>query len=184
MKVGLLGVGKVDPQVLTSLSEGLQRIYPDTACFIVEQGLPLHERYYDKKRNQYNSTLILNEVSDFAVLHREVFDRVLGVVDVDLYVSGLNYVFGEAYTPGCAGLISLWRLRPEFYGESRDWSVFVGRVLKEAVHEIGHTLGLPHCHHRFCVMHFSNSIFDTDKKQTLLCDDCYIQAALAVTNVG
>ena len=35
----------------------------------------------------------------------------------------------------------------------------------------------------YCVMHFSNSIFDTDKKQSLLCDECYLQAAIAITNI-
>ena len=58
------------------------------------------------------------------------------------------------------------------------------RTQKEAVHELGHTFNLQHCHRTFCVMHFSNSIFDTDKKESLLCDQCYLQAALAISNLG
>jgi archaemetzincin len=58
------------------------------------------------------------------------------------------------------------------------------RALKEAVHELGHTLGLRHCSRSLCVMHFSNSIFDTDKKKSLLCDQCYLQAAIAISNLG
>jgi archaemetzincin len=49
---------------------------------------------------------------------------------------------------------------------------------------LGHTLGVKHCTSSFCVMHFSNSILDTDKKQTLLCDQCYLQATLAINNLG
>jgi archaemetzincin len=96
----------------------------------------------------------------------------------------LNYVFGEAYAPGRVALISLWRLKPEFYGENAGSAVFMLRMLKEAVHELGHTLGLQHCPRGLCVMHFSNSIFDTDRKQSLFCGQCYLQAALAISKSG
>jgi archaemetzincin len=86
--------------------------------------------------------------------------------------------------PGAAALISLWRLKPEFYGEQPDFALYVLRALKEAVHELGHSLGLQHCPRSLCVMHFSNSIFDTDKKQSFFCDQCYLQAAIAITNSG
>jgi archaemetzincin len=112
------------------------------------------------------------------------FDCVLGVVDVDIFAAGLNYVFGEAYTPGHAALVSLWRLHPEFYGEHPNLELYVLRALKEAVHEVGHTLGLQHCDRSLCVMHFSNSIFDTDKKQSFFCDQCYLHALIAINNVG
>jgi len=35
------------------------------------------------------------------------------------------------------------------------------RVIKEAVHELGHAFGLTHCENSKCVMHFSNSLQDT-----------------------
>ena len=88
--------------------------------------------------------MILNEIRAYASKH-EKFHGILGVVDVDIFVPELNYVFGEAYTPGKAALISLWRLKPKFYGESAGPDVLVLRALKESIHEVGHTLGLPHC---------------------------------------
>ena len=183
MKIGILPVGQIASNVLTELGQGLVKIYPDIQCSIIEESLPVPEYAFDRKRKQYNSSTILNEIRIFAS-EQNRFHRVLGVVDADIFASGLNYVFGEAYTPGQTALISLWRLKPEFYKENASDSVFMLRLQKEAVHELGHTLGVRHCPRSFCVMHFSNSIFDTDKKQSLLCDQCYLQAALAISNLG
>ncbi len=182
MKVGILPIGKIEPEVLVALEQGIGKIFPDTDCSVMEDSFSLPKQAFDKKRNQYDSNAILNELRDFAEAGR--FHRVLGLVDVDVFSSGLNYVFGEAYVSGRAALISLWRLKPEFYHEIAAPAVFKLRTLKEGLHELGHTLGLVHCPRSFCVMHFSNSIFDTDKKQSLLCDQCYLQASLAISNLG
>ena len=183
MKIGILPVCQIAPDELFKLQQGLVKIFPDTNCIIGKDFFPVPKQAFDKKRNQFNSRIILSELGVFAAKKVE-YHRVLGVVDADIFTSGLNYVFGEAYVSGTAALISLWRLKPEFYHENTGQAIFVLRALKEAVHELGHTLGLQHCPHSFCVMHFSNSIFDTDKKQSLLCDQCYLQAALAISNLG
>lgn len=182
MKIGILPVGNVAQDLLRELVQGLPKIFPDTSCSVFKDALPLPPEALVKKRNQYNSSMILSELKVFAA--KSFFDRILGVVDVDVFSSGLNYVFGEAYSPGKACLISLWRLRPEFYGEAANNKMFGMRALKEAVHELGHTLGLQHCPKGLCVMHFSNSIFDTDRKQTLFCGQDYLQAALAINMLG
>ncbi len=183
MKIGILPVGQVAPEVLVGVQDGLAKTFPDTSASVIKEALPLPEHAFDKKRNQYNSNIMLNEIRAYAAKPTD-FHRVLGVVDVDIFTSGLNYVFGEAYTPGNAALVSLWRLKPEFYKDKPDLALYILRALKEAVHEVGHTLGVRHCPRSLCVMHFSNSIFDTDRKQNLLCDECYLQAAIAIANLG
>jgi len=183
MKVGILSVGQVPREVLLELGHALPKVFPDTACSVFNEQVPIPADAFVQKRNQYNSSVILSQVKVFAASNAG-FDRVLGVIDVDVFASGLNYVFGEAYTPGKAALISLWRLKPSFYGETAGSDVFVSRAVKEAVHELGHTLGLRHCAKGSCVMHFSNSIFDTDKKQSLFCGQDYLQASLAISTLG
>jgi len=183
MKIGILPIEQVDTAVLMRIKESLARVFLDTTCLVIDEKLPLREEYFDKKRKQYRSNAILSEIQDFAVKKTD-FNRVLGVVDADIFVPELNFVFGEAACPGKAALISLWRLKPEFYGDTPKLELFSARALKEAVHELGHTLGLRHCSRSSCVMHFSNSISDTDIKQSLFCDQCNLHATISITKLG
>jgi archaemetzincin len=183
MKIGILPVEQADTAVIIRIKKNLERIFPDTTCVVINEKLPLRETFFDKKRKQYRSHAILRELQGYAVKN-PAFTRVLGVVDADVFVPELNFVFGEAGCPGKAALISLWRLRPEFYGDEPDVELFSARAVKEAVHELGHTLGLRHCPRSSCVMHFSNSISDTDIKQSLFCDECYLQATISIKRLG
>jgi archaemetzincin len=145
---------------------------------VLDERLSLPEKALDKRREQYRSNQMLGVIQSFAV--KKGLSRILGVVVADIFVPELNFVFGEAAFPGKAALISLCRLKPEFYGKAANRQLLLERSLKEAVHEVGHTLGLRHCPRSSCVMHFSNSIFDTDEKQSSFCDECHLQASIAI----
>jgi archaemetzincin len=181
MHIGILPIGDVEAEVLVSVKEGLRKVFPKTHTTVIEQPLPVPRASFDRKRGQYRSNLILAELQSYVA--NSGFNRVLGVCDVDLFVPELNFVFGEATFPGKTALISLSRLKPEFYGEPPNVALLVERAVKEAVHEVGHTLGLKHCPHASCVMHFSNSLADTDKKQKLFCEEDYMQAAIAINSI-
>jgi archaemetzincin len=143
--------------------------------------MPIPKEALDNVRQQYRSDVILGKIHVYAE-KRRAFDKILGIVNADIFVPNLNFVFGEAECPGKAALISLWRLNPEYYGGSPNVDLFVERSTKEAVHELGHSLGLGHCSNPFCVMYFSNSIFETDRKQSLFCNKCFMKIEKAVQN--
>lgn len=130
---------------------------------------------FNRKRGQFNSSIILEYI---ARLKHDDCNFILAITDADLYADGLNFVFGEANPGRGVCIISTFRLRPEFYGRSSDFKIYTKRILTEAVHELGHLLNLKHCTNPACVMFFSNSIIDTDRKNFLFCDKCKEKAKI------
>jgi archaemetzincin len=132
---------------------------------------------FNEQRSQLNSDKLLRWLAtSIANITKSYHPRktiILGICNFDAYSSGLNFVFGQASLTGGVAAMYLPRLKQDFHGRGADTSIiFIERVLKEATHEVGHAFGLEHCPKRSCVMHFSNSIADTDYKAKDFCNTC------------
>jgi archaemetzincin len=131
---------------------------------VIAPAVPLPSTAYDRRRRQHLSTALLDAL---ARARRPGWDRLLGVADVDLFVPELNFVFGEGDPNRGVAVFSLQRLRAE--GEASGPELLARRAATEAIHELGHSFGLGHCQDARCVMWFSNSLAETDRKGTRFC---------------
>lgn len=132
----------------------------------VERPVPLPAAAYVAGRGQFRAEALLG----LATARRGQY--VLALTHEDLFAPGLNFVFGIAQAPGRACVVSAARLM-----SGADARLLQARLLKEAVHEVGHLLGLGHCADTRCVMHFSNRLADTDRKADVYCSRCVKQLA-------
>ena len=127
-------------------------------------------RSFRSERDQYDAEILLKDLRKFMPLG---VDRAVFMMREDVFAGRLSFVFGVAMGGAC--LVSTARLDPRFYGEKnmeKARALFIDRVIKEVVHELGHTFGLPHCDDKKCVMVFSNSITDVDYKGADFCKYC------------
>ncbi len=124
--------------------------------------------FYDPMRRQYESTRI---VGFLAKKFGDPQEKVLGVAEVDLFIPILTFVFGEAELNGRAAVVSTARLAGH-EGVPVEPSLLAARLVKECVHELGHTFGLIHCRAAGCAMARSASLRDVDAKTGRLCPEC------------
>jgi len=124
---------------------------------------------FDTSRGQYHSTAVLAQLLAAAT---ESDDKWIAVVDVDLYIPILTFVFGEAQFAGPAAVVSTHRLSNMYYGLPRNDSQLLERLEKEMVHELGHLFGLYHCRQFECVMRSSTYVEEIDLKHATPCPAC------------
>jgi len=167
MKITLKPLGDIDKTILEELKEKLNQVF-GCSVEVAPEAINL-EQARNSKRGQYLALKLLAWLKKSGSAKDE---KVLGIVDVDLYAPGLNFIFGQADIMSGIAIISLCRLRQEFYESPPDEALFLDRAIKEAVHELGHTFGMEHCENARCVMRFSNSLADTDWKQAAFCSQC------------
>ncbi|MGE5315370.1 MAG: archaemetzincin family Zn-dependent metalloprotease [Acidobacteriota bacterium] len=168
-RLTLMPVGTVDGGVLAHIAERCALEYGWNVKIDPPIAMPLAA--FDAKRNQYEAIHILRAV--IARAHPDS-DRTLGIVNEDLFIPMLTFVFGQAQIRGKVALMSLARLGQEYYGLPPNPPLFLKRAEKETLHELGHTFGLIHCASRDCVMALSNSIQQVDQKQAEYCRSCAI----------
>lgn len=172
---------QVEEALLATIEESLRH------CFGVEvqrhSALGAPEYAWDGARRQYSAPLILRRLlteleSDGGA---DGSSRLLAVTGRDLFIPMLSFVYGQAQLGGRAGVVSVARLRSEFYALAPDEELLKVRACKEALHEAGHLFGLVHCSDTSCVMALSTGVGQIDLKQPLLCAGC---AALAAEGRG
>ncbi len=125
---------------------------------------------FDSNRKQYHSTKILDRLAQRAPAQAV---KVLAITGVDLFIPILTHVYGEAQIGGRSCIVSTHRLKERLSPLSAR-ETYLARVVKEALHELGHTFNLRHCPDSSCIMHYCRSITDVDKKTDQMCRYCKV----------
>ncbi len=167
-EIVIFPVGNIDPSITDFLAFSLHEDLR-LPCSVSSIVIPLND-LFDVVRNQYYSTRLLERLLDHQKGRQT---KLLGVADVDLFIPPLSFVFGEAQFDNPASVISVCRLRQQFYGLPEDTQLLLQRCEKEAVHELGHCFGLIHCRDYRCVMYLSYSVEDIDLKSLSFCPKCF-----------
>jgi archaemetzincin len=161
-------VGNLDPELFEPISIEIERIFgrPGKIAPLL-QNLSFA---FDPLRKQYYSTRILEMLAAKAPPEAA---KILGIVQVDLFIPILTHVYGEAQLGGKACVVSTFRLN-EGHPNLNLGEPFLSRILKEAVHELGHTFKLRHCRDPLCLMHYCRNEHDVDRKSNEFCRYCKI----------
>ena len=154
-------------QGVADVVTALRAFYPIEVRVLDCQALPQAAYYPPRKRYRAERLLVyLNQ--------RMPKDgwRILGLTAFDISTTKDNYpdwgVMGLGELPGTATVISSFRCRKKARNEAHA----VLRLAKVAVHEIGHTLGLPHCPTRGCLMEDAMGKVTTTDRELDFCPRC------------
>jgi archaemetzincin len=169
-ELGLSTMDSLDDGILDEMQTALETNFP----LLVVRAAPvmMAGNEWDEKRNQHSAPLVLRRV----LTTRAPWTRkLLAVTTCDLFIPMLSFVYGQAQLGGRAAVVSLARLRQQFYGLPENVTLLLARSRKEAVHETGHLFGLVHCPDTACAMSLSTNVRQIDLKTDALCPACRAQ---------
>ena len=164
-------IGELNTELIDAIAREIKQVFGFSTEInsIIEDLSP----ELDQNRQQYNSTLILGRLAANVPSH---IVKVLAVAQVDLFIPILTHVYGEAQLGGTASIVSTYRLNESGSGMNIPRK-YVDRIVKEAIHELGHTFNLRHCPEEACIMHYCRNEEDVDRKSDQLCRYCKVMLA-------
>jgi archaemetzincin len=165
----LLPIGSIEDEVLSVLEQRLHQVLG----WEIRRSVPLQMPVtaFNAVRQQYEALQVMRAVADVVPSSAKC---ALGIIQEDLSIPMLTFVFGQAQLQGRVALMSLARLRQEFYGLPANKELMMTRTVKEALHELGHTFGLIHCPTPSCLMTLANDVQHVDKKESAFCGGCSV----------
>jgi archaemetzincin len=165
--IALIAIGEVESGIMNLIRETVQeKLGTDVRQ---APAMPDPDYAWDGRRRQYSSSVILRDILSNLPAGAS---KICAITEKDLFIPMLSFIYGQAQVDGQAAIVSLARLRQEFYGLPANPALLAARARKEALHELGHTFGLIHCPDAQCAMSLSTNIRQLDLKGNVYCADC------------
>jgi archaemetzincin len=173
----LIEIGPVESGITAAVAEQITAMLDSPPRLLPPLQVP--PAAWDAGRRQYAAVEMLRALASNCPPNAR---RLLGVTECDLFIPVLSFVFGQAQLEGRLAVVSLARLRQEFYGLAPHRPLLISRAITEAVHELGHTFGLVHCVDPGCAMSLAVDVRHVDRKRNL-CGGC-LETLRARTGAG
>ncbi|HTE00041.1 MAG TPA: hypothetical protein VK668_12185 [Mucilaginibacter sp.] len=129
---------------------------------ILRKSIPLPLTSFSPPKNRYRADSIINYLNHFGSADTVI----IGLTNKDISTSKekiLDWgVMGLGFQPGNACVVSTFRLSK---------TELSGQLYKLALHELGHTQGLPHCKNPACYMRDAEGGNHLDE-ETGFCQSC------------
>lgn len=163
----VLPMGKVPESALDVVSDHIPLYFNHRAIILSPFRIPPYA--FDEQRGQYNAATIIKTLES---LNFEEYAKVIAIANVDLFIPIFTHVMGEAQVGGKFALVSMYRLMKGGEGNRLSTSKILERLVKVALHELGHLFDVVHCADAKCIMHFSGNIQDIDHIMLNFCTYC------------
>jgi archaemetzincin len=164
--VAVVPLGDVEPHSLELVKAAIEA--RADVSVTIEEPRPLPDDAFYKPRKRYRAEKLLDALDGNKAW------KVIGVTNAEISTTK-----GKIFDWGIAGLgnisgqscvVSLYLYKKH----SKTKALFDRRVADLAVHEFGHTLGMPHCETKGCVMSDAKgkAISSADASSGYYCDAC------------
>ncbi|MFN6945091.1 MAG: hypothetical protein ACK4ND_09085 [Cytophagaceae bacterium] len=176
--IAIQPLGIVSPEIIRSIQESVELFYGSQV--IINSAIPVPDDFFvNYKSPRYCADSIIHYLK---VTKPDSVDHILAVTGYDISTSIKDSfgnikepkgkyrdwgIFGLGYRPGSSCIVSTFRLK------HKDRKIFLERMNKVSLHELGHNFNLPHCTNNDCFMQdAAESIKTIDKVSLQLCGSC------------
>lgn len=159
LKISIQPFADLSPGLAARVLKGIKEVYP--FCEL-EQPIPLPKSAYYPPRNRYRADSLIGFLGK--VTPSGVVTIGLTCKDISTTKNGKADwgIMGLGFCPGNACIVSTYRLNKKN---------LESQLYKVALHELGHTQGLPHCPDKTCYMLDAEGGNPTDQ-ETGFCPKC------------
>lgn len=162
-EIYIVPLGKVDKQTIAIVAKGIEKFYGIKP--VIEKPIPLTTDLLAKSGTRYEGNKIL---SKFKSNRYQLF-----ITEKDIAIkypvrhSDEWGIMGLSNCPGTTAVVSTFRIK-------RSSKLFAIRLQKVCNHELGHSLGLPHCKaSSTCLMNDARGTMkQIDKEEMKFCVEC------------
>ena len=149
----------IPPEHVRFVHSELQKVYPHSQ---IKRSIPLPKLAFYRKRARYRADSLIHYMRTFTpnghitlgLTHKDISHTKGKIEDYG--------IMGLAYQPGNSCVISTFRLSK---------TNVLNQLFKTAIHELGHTQGLPHCPVKTCFMRDAEGKNHADE-ETAFCPEC------------